>query len=99
MSSHNKLALWFIGALSPLSLTALVWALQGLPTESVSFRTVVLTVVFVALAANVRIQLPKTNSFLALSDAIVPFALLNFGGELAVLLSASAAISSFIRVR
>jgi len=99
MSSHNKLALWFIVAIAPLSLAALVWSIGSLPSEDVTVRTLILTLVMVAAAAHLRIQLPKSNSVLALSDAMVPFALLYFGGELAVLLSASAAVSSFIRGR
>jgi len=97
MRSHNKLALWFLVALAPVSLVALAWAVGGLPNEVAISRTVTVAVILTAVAAHLRIQLPKTSSYLALSDAMVPFALLYFGGELAVLLSASAAISTFIR--
>lgn len=94
MSSEKHLAPLYLAALTPLSVTALVWSISGLPSESVNFGLIVAAIILTAGAARVRIMLPKTDLPLALSEAVVLFSLLAFGGELAVVLSTAAAIAS-----
>ena len=96
MRRNDKYAFLYLFALMPLSIVAMVWAISGLPTERVDLELIVFSLIFVSGAAQLRIQLPKTNLHLSLADAIVFFSLVYFGGELAVILSAAAALASAV---
>lgn len=99
MRSYDKLAILFLIALLPLALAATVWSISGLPSERAGTGFIVLATAFVILASHLRIQLPRTNLHLSLSDAMVMFALIYFGGELAVLLGTAAAVASALVLR
>lgn len=92
MTKHNKIAILFLTALMPLCLVAFVWAIFALPLERAGLGTVILGVAIAAAATRLKIQLPKSNRHLSLSDGIVLFSLLYLGGEYAVLMCAAAAL-------
>ncbi len=73
-------------ALSPLTVTALAWSVGGIVSGTLGLGFVVLMTVATILGSGLRIQLPRTKLYLALSDAIVVFSLIVYGGELAVFL-------------
>jgi diguanylate cyclase (GGDEF)-like protein len=96
MRAHAKIGVLYLSALIPLCVIALWWSITGLSTHPYQKNVLLLAVVAAAAAARLRIHLPKTGSQLALSDVLVLFAVIYFGGEIAVILCVSAGISSAI---
>ena len=97
MHRVTKLALFYLAALTPLSVLALLWAVTCLQDDRNSPALVFLGFLAVGLGAFVNIELPRTGSKLALSDGIILFTLLYFGGEMAVLFSVPAALLNSIK--
>src|SRR5947209_15419455 len=94
MTKHSKIALVYLAALFPLCVTALAWAVSSWPLERVESSTVILGAIVVCVGTRLKIQLPRSNGHLALSDAIVLFSILCFGGEYAVLVCAAGALAT-----
>jgi diguanylate cyclase (GGDEF)-like protein len=94
MRAQTKFAVVYLLALLPLTVTALAWTFLAYPFQRADLATLMLGAVLVGAAAPVRIQLPKTNAYLALSDTIVLFSLLYFGGEFAIVMAAIGSIVS-----
>jgi diguanylate cyclase (GGDEF)-like protein len=92
MTKHNKIGLLYLLALAPLTAFALAWPMFGLPLERADVDTIILGVIVAGSATRMKIQLPKSTRHLTLSDAIILFSLLYFGGEFAVLVCAAAAL-------
>jgi len=93
MPTKPKFSLYYLLALTPLALAAIAWPMINPPFESSDLGLFVLSALVVAAAAQLRIQLPKTESTLAFSDMVVMFSLLYFGGEYAVAMAVVAAVS------
>jgi len=94
MPTKPKFSLYYLLALTPLALAAIAWPIINPPFESSDLGLFVLSALVVAAAAQLRIQLPKTESTLAFSDMVVMFSLLYFGGEYAVAMAVVAAAVS-----
>src|SRR5690349_19827579 len=94
MTVERKYWLVLLLALMPVSIGALAWAVLNWASGGTDTITLALGVSLTAAAARLRIRLPRSSSHLALSDALVLFSLLYFGGEFAVLTGTSAAIAS-----
>jgi diguanylate cyclase (GGDEF)-like protein len=94
MIRHSKIALVYLAALLPLCCIALAWALSSWPLVRADIATVIFGAMVVCAATRLKIQLPKSNGHLALSDAIILFSILCFGGEYAVLVCAAAALAT-----
>ena len=92
MTRQDKLAYLFFIALLPITTIALVWSVSGLSSGTLSNPLIFFMIVSVAICSHFRIQLPRTNLHLTVSDTIVVFALIAFGGELAVILTLVASI-------
>ena len=96
MTKHSKIGLLYFVALAPLCVFALVWPITGLQMLNEDPGTIILGAIVASAATRLKIQLPKSSSHLSLSDAIVLFSLLYFGGEYAVLMCAAAALANAI---
>ncbi len=68
-------------------IVSLGWAIYGFPTEKIGRGLITLAVVTVFFSTLLRIELPRTNLQLTVSDSLVFLALLFYGGEAAVILS------------
>src|SRR5438132_11608962 len=77
----------FIAVLAPFAIAATVWAVFGIPAEKIDAGVVTLTLLTIFCSCYLRIQLPRVNIHLTISDALVILALLLYGGEVAVILS------------
>ena len=96
MTKHSKIGLLYFAALAPLCVFALVWPITGLQMLNDDPGTIILGAIVASAATRLKIQLPKSSSHLSLSDAIVLFSLLYFGGEYAVLMCAAAGLANAI---
>jgi diguanylate cyclase (GGDEF)-like protein len=83
--STSYLCLLF-ALLVPVALT-LVWSINGMAASETSAGLLAILIWSVLTASHVRIQLPRTNLFLSISDVFIIYALLSFGGEVAILLT------------
>jgi diguanylate cyclase (GGDEF)-like protein len=95
MTSRDKYVWIYLAVLVPLAAGALALALSA--GELGPDRTqLVLEMIAVAAATRLRIQLPRSRLHLALSDALIMFSLLYFGGETAILLAAVGGFASIL---
>ncbi|MEQ1923559.1 MAG: bifunctional diguanylate cyclase/phosphodiesterase [Pyrinomonadaceae bacterium] len=86
MDSKDKKINIFLAILAPFSLAALAWALMGISAGRIDTGVITLTVLTVFCSCYLRIQLPRVNTHLTISDALIMLAMLLYGGEVAVLL-------------
>ncbi len=70
--------------------TAFVW----LPVQAIDLKFLVLFCFTIGLGSRVTVQIPKFKSHIAVSDTFIFLALLMYGGELAIILSAVEAFFS-----
>lgn len=87
MDPKDKKINIFLAVLAPFSLAALGWALMGIPAGRIDTGVITLTVLTVFCSCYLRIQLPRVNTHLTISDALIMLAMLIYGGEVAVLLA------------
>jgi diguanylate cyclase (GGDEF)-like protein/PAS domain S-box-containing protein len=82
------LAIIVLGAL------CLAVALWTIPPENLSLQFIFLSLLTIALGSRISIQIPRFKSHIAVSDTFIFLAILLFGGEAAILLSAVEAFFS-----
>ena len=75
-------------------IVCLSWAFFSLPVEKIDLNFLVLFCFTIGLGSRVTVQIPKFKSHIAVSDTFIFLALLLYGGELAVILSAVEAFFS-----
>jgi len=83
ISKENR----YVALLTPLGFVAVVWALYNFPADRIDLRLGILTVVTVFFSSLLRIQLPRINIHVTISDAAIILSFLLYGGEVAILLS------------
>ena len=76
-----------MAALAPFAIAAVVWAVMGIPAGRIDSGVITVAVLTVFCSFYLRIQLPRVNIHLTISDALVILAMLLYGGEIAVLLA------------
>lgn len=87
MSSKDKLINLFIVVLAPFAVWAGVWAIQGISTDRIDAGVLTLAALTVFCSCYLRIQLPRVNIHLTISDGLIILSMLLYGGEIAVLLA------------
>lgn len=87
MESKDKSINWFLAALAPPAIAAVVWSLSGLSVERLDAGFFTLAVLTIFCSTYLRIQLPRVNIHLTISDGLIILALLRYGGHAALLLS------------
>ena len=71
----------------PFGLAAFFYAIYNFPVEKISWALGILSVVTVFFSSYLKIQLPRTKIYLTISETLIFFALLFYGGETAILLA------------
>ncbi len=74
-------------ALLPFAVVSIIWAIIGVIPGRIDLGVLVLTVLTVFCSAYLRIQLPRVNIQLTVSDALIILAMIMYGGEVAVLIA------------
>ena len=87
MEKKDRITNLYVGALLPVGIAAIAWAVVTFPVGKVSVGLIALSVVTVCFSSYLRIQLPRTKIHLTISDSLVFLSLLVYGGEVAVLLA------------
>ena len=88
MQSKDKAVNLFIAILTPFAIGVFVWAIAGLPVQRLDAGLLTLTALTVFCSYYLRIQLPRVNIHLTISDGLIILSMIIYGGEVAVLLSA-----------
>src|SRR5580765_5808595 len=77
----------FIAVLSPFAIAAVIWALRGITTDHLNAGVMTLGLLTVFCSSYLRIQLPRANIHLTISDGLIILSMLLYGGEVALLLA------------
>jgi len=83
--SKEKSTSIFIAVLTPFAVAALLWALSGLTMDKLSAGAVTLVVLTAFCSYYLRIELPRVNIHLTISDGLIILSMLLYGGEIALL--------------
>lgn len=87
MESKEKKIYLFLLLLSACAIAAIAWAINGLPVDRVDAGAVTLAVLTVFCSCYLRIQLPRVNLHLTISDGLIMLSLLLYGGEISLLIA------------
>jgi diguanylate cyclase (GGDEF)-like protein/PAS domain S-box-containing protein len=77
-----------------LGFACLASAVLNFPIENLDYRFLILFCFTIGLGSRITIQIPRFKSHIAVSDTFIFFALLLYGGEIAVILAAVEALFS-----
>ncbi|MFN0277658.1 MAG: putative bifunctional diguanylate cyclase/phosphodiesterase [Pyrinomonadaceae bacterium] len=77
----------FLLLLSPFAIGAVVWAIAGLSLERIDAGVITLAVLTIFCSLYLRIQLPRVNIHLTISDGLIILSMLLYGGEISVLIA------------
>src|SRR6185436_6008491 len=87
MDSKERSVNIFLAVMAPIALGVIAWAILGIPSGRIDSGVITLTALTIFCSCYLRIQLPRVNIHLTISDALVILGMLLYGGEIAVLLS------------
>ncbi|MEO7659390.1 MAG: hypothetical protein ABIV48_07225, partial [Pyrinomonadaceae bacterium] len=87
MLSKEKSINLFIAVLTPLAFAAVLWAILGTSVDRIDAGVITLSVLTIFCSCYLRIQLPRVNIHITLSDGLIILSLLIYGGEIALLLA------------
>ncbi len=87
MDTKDKQLNLFTAILMPLAIFALGWSLVSNPFARVDSGVITLGLLTIFCSCFLRIQLPRTNIHLTISDALIIIAMVKYGGEIALLLA------------
>lgn len=87
MEKKDRLIDCYLALLAPFAIFAIAWAVMGFPFEKVDMRLCGLAIATVFLSSVLRIQLPRHNIHLTISDALIILSMLIYGGEVAVIIA------------
>ncbi|MEP6787608.1 MAG: bifunctional diguanylate cyclase/phosphodiesterase [Acidobacteriota bacterium] len=100
MQSKEKSINLFIVVLTPFAFAALIWALIGIELSQVNAGVLTLAALTVICSCYLRIQLPRSNIHLTISDGLIILTMLLYGGQMALLLAVvETAITAFNMLR
>src|SRR5512141_2687298 len=92
--THKSSKTIFMAAVVIAGLVCLVTALLTFPRENLDLKFLILFCFTIGIGSRVTIRIPRFKSHIAVSDTFLFLALLMFGGELAIILSAVEAFFS-----
>lgn len=100
MDSREKSLNIFLLTLLPFSLASMGWAVAGFSPDRLDAGLVTLGLLTIFCTCYLRIQLPRLNIHLTISDGLIMLTLLLYGGPAALLLTvAETAVASFYLLR
>ena len=88
MLSKEKSINIFIAILTPLAIAAVIWALMGMTLDKLNSGVLTVAALTVFCSCYLRIQLPRVNIHITISDGLIILSMLLYGGEAALLIAA-----------
>jgi len=86
--SKDKTITLVVGLMSPFAVAALLWAVNGISPAQLSPGVITIALLTIFCSCYLRIQLPRVNIHLTISDGLIILTMLLYGGEIALLLVA-----------
>jgi diguanylate cyclase (GGDEF)-like protein len=99
MRSNDKAVNIFTALIVPLALAVVGWCLLQITWAQLDAGVITLAVLTIFCSYYFRIQLPRATIHLTLSDGLIIFCILVYGGEIAVLLATLAAAFAAVSLR
>jgi len=99
MEQQDRLINIYLASLIPFAALAIGWALQNDPLLHFDGGFAALGLLTVFSACWLRIQLPRTNVHLTLSDALLILSMLLYGGSITILLALADAAAGTVNLR
>lgn len=93
MDTQSKTKIYMLVVIA-LGCVCIAWAFLNFPVEKLDYRLLLLCAVTLGFGSRITIKIPKFESRIAVSDTFIFFALLYYGGEIAVILAAFEALFS-----
>src|SRR5687767_12442843 len=93
MNTQSKTKAYMLSILA-IGIVCLIAAIAFLPIHKIDYKFLVLVAMTIGLGSRITLQIPRFKSHIAVSDTFIFFALLLYGGELAVVLAAVEALFS-----
>ena len=87
MLSKESLTNLFVALLTPFALAAVVWAIAGTTADQIDTGVLTLAALTIFCSCYLRIQLPRVNIHLTISDGLIILAMLKYGGHIALLIA------------
>ncbi|CAN5353364.1 hypothetical protein BH20ACI2_BH20ACI2_15740 [soil metagenome] len=87
MLSKQKAITLYIALLTPIALTAFVWAVTEIDIERIDAGALTLSALTIFCSIFLRVQLPRVKIHVTISDGLIILALLLYGGAFALLLA------------
>jgi diguanylate cyclase (GGDEF)-like protein/PAS domain S-box-containing protein len=85
---------YFISAVIVVGVACLLFAGFNLDLSKVDYKFVILSIFTIAFGSRITVRIPRLKSHIAVSDTFIFLALVQYGGEAAVLLAATEAFFS-----
>lgn len=92
--NYEKLTKSYMMAVLAAGSICVALSLVRLPFEKIDFHFLLLFCFTIGLGSRMTVQIPRFKAYIAVSDIFIFLALLNYGGELAIILSAVEAFFS-----
>jgi diguanylate cyclase (GGDEF)-like protein len=73
--------------MAPFAVATIYWAFQGVSAEPLDYGLVTLGVLTIFSSCYLRVQLPRVNIHLTISDALIMMAILQYGGHAALIIA------------
>jgi len=77
----------FVVLASPVALAAVIWAVTGISAADISPGVIAISLLTIFCSCYLRIQLPRLNIHLTISDGLIILTFLLYGGQIALLLA------------
>ena len=87
MSLRSNKENLYLGLIAPVAIVGALWSVYNFPVERAGWHLLVLGVVTVFFSSALRIQLPRVNIHVTISDAAIILSFLMYGGEISILLA------------
>lgn len=87
MPPKEKYITLFLAILTPFALASVFWAFSGLTVERIDSGVITLAALTVFCSCYLRIQLPRVNIHLTISDGLIILAMIQYGGDIALLIA------------
>lgn len=87
MLTNEKAVNIFIAAVTPFALAAVIYSILSISPDDIDSGVITLTALTVFCSMYLRIQLPRVNIHLTISDGLIILSLLLYGGGITVFLA------------
>ncbi|HEX8846735.1 MAG TPA: EAL domain-containing protein [Pyrinomonadaceae bacterium] len=95
--SRQQYAKPYMWAIIVFGVAVLIFSTFNIPTAQIDIRFLFLALITICIGSRITIQIPRVKGHISVSDTFIFLTILLFGGEVAVLLSATEALCSSLR--